>query len=123
MSMHLTYFTTTLTKKRKLKKYTSSQAKKKEQDLKESWELLLKKYNPKKAPAGTSQLVSPKRYIDPSRLHADIPSRDSGGYAVRSKDKVYTGDKMIGIATMHKSNLVPVFQTDAAKELATMRRG
>lgn len=123
MTMHLTHFTTTNSRIRKNKKWSSSGAKQKELELKKSWNDLLKKHSPKKAPVGTSQLISPKRYIDPSRLHANIPSRDSGGYAVRSKDKVYTGDKMIGIATMHKSNLVPVFQTEAAKDLATMRRG
>lgn len=37
--------------------------------------------------------------------------------------KVYTGDAMLGIGTMHKSNAVPVFSTDDAKDLATMRRG
>jgi hypothetical protein len=123
MSMHLTHYTTTYTKKRKNKKYASSDAKRKEDDLKASWEALLKKYSPKKVPIGTQRLDSPKRYIDPSRLHADIPSRDSGGYAVRSDKKTYTGDKMIGIAAMHKSNLVPVFQSDAAKDIAAMRRG
>lgn len=36
--------------------------------------------------------------------------------------KVYTGDKMIGIAAMHKSNLVPIFNDDSAKDVASMRR-
>lgn len=35
----------------------------------------------------------------------------------------YTGDKLMGIATMHKSNAVPVFNSDQAVELAKMRRG
>jgi hypothetical protein len=35
---------------------------------------------------------------------------------------VYTGDKIIGIAAMHKSNLVPVFNDEAAKEVSSMRR-
>lgn len=41
----------------------------------------------------------------------------------RPKDRVYTGTEMIGIATMHKSNLVPVFSTDSAKDISKMRRG
>lgn len=34
----------------------------------------------------------------------------------------YTGTQMLGIATMHKSNSVPVFNSQAAVELAQMRR-
>lgn len=44
------------------------------------------------------------------------------GVATKSEQKVYTGDKMIGIGTLHKSNAVPVFSTDDAKDLAIMRR-
>jgi len=36
--------------------------------------------------------------------------------------KQYTGTAMIGIATMHKSNSIPVFSTENAKEVAQMRR-
>ena len=34
----------------------------------------------------------------------------------------YTGDKMKGIGTMHKSNAVPVFTDTEAKEISSMRR-
>lgn len=34
----------------------------------------------------------------------------------------YTGSNIIGVATMHKSNAVPVFSDKEAKEVATMRR-
>jgi len=37
--------------------------------------------------------------------------------------KQYTGSKMIGIGTLHKSNAVPIFSSDDAKEQARMRRG
>jgi hypothetical protein len=30
---------------------------------------------------------------------------------------------MIGIGTMHKSNMVPIFNDQAAKDISTMRRG
>jgi hypothetical protein len=52
-----------------------------------------------------------------------IPSRGDGvGVATRADDKVYTGTKMIGIGTLHKSNAVPVFCDDEAKAMANMRR-
>lgn len=54
----------------------------------------------------------------------DIKSLDTGlTGAVSSKPSMeYTGDKMIGIATMHKSNLVPIFNSEAAQEVSKMRR-
>jgi hypothetical protein len=36
---------------------------------------------------------------------------------------MYTGDKIKGIGTMHKSNAVPIFSDEQAIEIATMRRG
>lgn len=51
------------------------------------------------------------------------PSLDTGGNATTGKKtQVYTGDKMIGIATMHKSNMVPIFNDESAVEVAQMRR-
>lgn len=34
----------------------------------------------------------------------------------------YTGDKMIGIGTLHKSNAIPLFSMEDAKDQAKMRR-
>lgn len=34
----------------------------------------------------------------------------------------YTGTECLGVAAMHKSNLVPVFNTEAAVDTAKMRR-
>lgn len=34
----------------------------------------------------------------------------------------YTGERMKGVATMHKSNAVPVFTDNEAKEISSMRR-
>jgi len=53
-----------------------------------------------------------------------IPSLNSTGAVNLSKKKsqVYTGDKMLGIGTLHKSNAVPVFSSDEAKAMAQMRR-
>ena len=35
----------------------------------------------------------------------------------------YTGDKIIGIGTLHKSNAVPIFTDQEAKDISRMRRG
>ena len=51
------------------------------------------------------------------------PSLDTGlGVATKSAPKIYTGDKVKGIATMHKSNAVPVFTDEQAVEISSMRR-
>lgn len=51
------------------------------------------------------------------------PSLNSfSGSTAPVEKKVYTGDKIVGIAAMHKSNLVPIFNDDAAKDVASMRR-
>jgi len=52
-----------------------------------------------------------------------IKSLNTGlGVATKAPAKVYTGDKMMGIATMHKSNAVPVFTDEQAKDISSMRR-
>jgi hypothetical protein len=39
-------------------------------------------------------------------------------------EKVYSGEmQLLGIATMHKSNMVPVFKKQDAEDIARMRRG
>lgn len=35
--------------------------------------------------------------------------------------KMYTGSNMLGIATMHKSNAVPVFSQQSAQEIGKMK--
>lgn len=55
-----------------------------------------------------------------------IPSLSAdgcAGVAAPLANKVYTGTKLVGIATMHKSNMVPVFSKDEATEVSRMRRG
>lgn len=43
-------------------------------------------------------------------------------HAARREKMEYTGDYIVGIATMHKSNLVPVGKGSDPKDYATMRR-
>jgi hypothetical protein len=45
-----------------------------------------------------------------------------GACAVKPNPQ-YTGTKIIGIGTMHKSNAVPIFTDEQAKDISTMRRG
>ena len=54
-----------------------------------------------------------------------IPSAGHGvGIAAKKESQQYTGDLICGIATMHKSNAVPIMKgTKQAEEIAKMRRG
>jgi hypothetical protein len=46
------------------------------------------------------------------------------GTFAKPEEKVYSGEmKLLGIATMHKSNMVPVFKKQDAEDIARMRRG
>ena len=46
-----------------------------------------------------------------------------GGLKKNKTPKVYSGkQKLLGIAVMHKSNLVPVFNTKDAEDIGRMRR-
>ena len=48
------------------------------------------------------------------------PQNMSGG--TKPEQKQYTGDKILGIGTMHKSNAVPIFNDSEAKDISSMRR-
>jgi hypothetical protein len=56
-------------------------------------------------------------------LSRSLPTSDKVGKIVgKSKSNAYTGTFITGIATMHKSNMVPVNKNADAKEYSTMRR-
>jgi len=72
----------------------------------------------KRRPAEIPKLAPP-----PGREAKVIGSRTtSGGDTSRKQTPVYTGDKMLGLGQMHKSNMVPIFRTEDAVAIATMRR-
>ena len=57
--------------------------------------------------------------------HKAIPSGSMDvdmSHMKRKETEKYTGDELLGIATMHKSNAVPVSKNTDAKIYATMRR-
>jgi len=65
-------------------------------------------------------------FINPVHIRStDIhhPSRGvDTGFAQLKESPKYTGTEMIGIGQLHKSNAVPVFKQQEAKEIAQMRR-
>ena len=127
MSMHLVgpYMTTTSYKKRKAKKKTQKQI---EADIKhEKW---LRKMNAHpeqiarhKEKNATISVLSVPDYRTSGN---SIPTSDviPGGSTAPKERLVYSGERrLLGVATMHKSNMVPVFDSKDAKDIAKMRRG
>jgi len=51
-----------------------------------------------------------------------IPTSDKVGNGFAKQANVYTGNNLLGIATMHKSNMVPVFRKEDAEAISQMRR-
>ncbi len=54
-----------------------------------------------------------------------VPTSDviPGGSTAPQERQIYSGERrLLGVATMHKSNMVPVFDRDDAKDIAQMRR-
>jgi len=71
-----------------------------------------------------------KPYNETSKYRRETPnypsltSSSSGGSGTYKETQKYTGDLIVGIATMHKSNAVPVMKgTSQAEDIAKMRRG
>ena len=130
MSMHLHHPSLSLTGKRRGKvKFRNAEEAQRARELDESWRELLKRQGVEaeqkrqaramKAPPLDYKLTTP---VGRSNTH-HIPSRDTGGNATLAAPKVYSGTKVKGIATMHKSNAVPVFSDEQAVEISRMRRG
>jgi len=101
----------------------------KQRALRASWQALLDKYDIK--PTGkTARKVThvaaidhPLVVVDPSRSTNHIPSLDTGqGLAAKKQVQQYTGDAMIGIGQLHKSNAIPIFQAEDAVDISKMRR-
>lgn len=65
----------------------------------------------------------PSLSIPAGRETPKVSSLDTGFVACTKRfQNSYTGDKMKGIGTMHKSNAVPIFTDNEAKEISNMRR-
>lgn len=71
----------------------------------------------------TKAVANPLVAKSHERSGNNIPTSDKVGNGFASKANTYTGNKLIGIAVMHKSNLVPVFTKEDAVEISRMRRG
>jgi len=136
MSMHLEgpWLTTTGKIRSKRRKHASAAAAQQARDLREAWEQkqnewqkLAPNFSGQRRPSIVNQPVvsthlSPR--YPPGREPQVIPSLDTGvtGAVTVKATPQYTGTKIKGIGTMHKSNAVPIFSDEDAVDIARMRR-
>ena len=132
MTMHLEGpWLSTTGKQRGPRKWASAEAKRRAELLKEEWEQRLgnfKKMAPRfsrtpPAPVKPAGNLTVKLAPPPGRETPYIASRDTGWVpCVKQQDQAYTGTKVKGIGTMHKSNAVPIFSDEEAQDISKMRR-
>ena len=131
MSMHLEGPWLSTTGKRKGKhKFASSEVKKKIEQLDKEWKELQKRWGIEADDRKRKRAMSAEPLkgwyslsIPEGRSTAHIKSLgQDNGVATLPPAKIYTGTKVKGIATMHKSNAVPVFSNEEAVDISKMRR-
>lgn len=107
--------------------YTNQRSKRrkpnaKQRQLQKDWEELIARHKPKTTRATVLQQPV-QRNVPYRRETPYYPSLNSTEYNTYKKDTMqYTGEKMKGIGTLHKSNAVPIFTDEEAKDQANMRR-
>lgn len=118
----------TMTGKKKGKvKFSSAEAKRNHEQLEKEWASLKNKWGvTDTTKRKNTVIVLPTIAKSPIRNHEDVRPQSLNswvtGPAVKKESQQYTGTKIVGIGTMHKSNAVPVFSDQEALEIATMRR-
>ena len=130
MTMHLAHPSLSLGGKRKGKvKFRNADEARKSRELDASWAELQKKWGveqqeKKRKSALAAPTLTYKLSAPPGRETQRIRSLNTGdGIASLKPAPQYTGDKVLGIATMHKGNAVPVFSPEQAVDISRMRRG
>jgi hypothetical protein len=121
---------TTTGKKRGKQKWASAEAKRTAQTRQAEWDRKLVEFDAMAPKFSTGTYNAPCKTITdympktpPGRETARIESQDTGWVpCVKVADQTYTGTKVKGIGTMHKSNGVPIFSDQEARDISSMRR-
>jgi hypothetical protein len=104
---------------------------KQDQFLKDEWEKIMLKHTTHIAFSGKYKIkrklvVAKSEEVIVSESSTEVrrfSSKVTPGHSTAVKPvQTYTGEKIIGIATMHKSNLIPIFSHEQAVETSQMRR-
>lgn len=118
-------------KKKGKQKFRNAEEARKARELDESWKALQKKWaveaeDKKRKRALAAPVMLPTQAgVYRRDTGPRIPSLNGGqdmSPATLKPAPVYTGTKIKGIGTMHKSNAVPIFSDEEAQDIARMRR-
>jgi hypothetical protein len=127
--MHLAHpALTTLGKRKGKKKWASAEQKRNAERLDREWQELQDKWKTDISDRQRERGLKAQVYKPPVNPRvAEIKkfsSVDTGhkGAVTIKQPMQYTCDKIICIGTMHKSNAVPIFNYEAAKDISKMRR-
>lgn len=126
MTMHMVPYLTTTGKKKGPEKFKSAAHKQRAEEAAEAWEDLVKHHGAD-APK-VDRAMKAKPYVaPPAPYRRDTGPRieskpDTIAVALKAPDKVYTGDAMLGVAQMSKSNAIPVFRAEDIIDVGKMRR-
>jgi len=131
MTMHLAHPSLSMGGKRKGKiKFRNAEEARKHRELESDWHDLQKKWGVEQDTKKRKRLMA----AEPLVYKLDTPVGRTNTHHIKSlntphygpvsskPNPVYTGTKIKGIGTMHKSNAVPVFSDEEAHDIATMRR-
>jgi hypothetical protein len=115
-------------KKKGKVKFKNAEEAQRARQLDKDWIAMKKKWGveaeeKKRKQAMSAEVLKYSLDIPAGRSTSHIKSlNQDNGVAVLAPAKKYTGTKVLGIGTMHKSNAVPIFSDNEAKEIASMRR-
>jgi hypothetical protein len=116
-------------KKKSKRKFASAEHARKARELEESWNDILKRQGVEQEERKRKRAMAAEPLVynlgaPPGRSTSHIPSRSTGevGVATYKASPQYTGTKVKGIGTMHKSNAVPIFSDEEAVAISSMRR-
>ena len=132
MTMHLEGpWLSTTGKRRGKQKFRNADEARKARELQELWQQNNQAWL-KSAPRFSKSGITGKTFSaneipsykpPPGRESPMIPSLPfTGDACTKGQQQVYTGTKVKGIGTLHKSNAVPIFSDEEAVEIARMRR-
>ena len=82
-------------------------------------------YKPKSKKKEFNTYAPTEPFVSNTKSYPSLKTSDTipGGPTPRKESQQYTGNLIVGIGTMHKSNMVPIMRgTNEAKDIASMRR-
>lgn len=130
MTMHLHHPSLSLNGKKKGKqKFRNAAEAQRARELDESWKDLQKRWGVEQEERKRKRALEAPIWNQSAPIHRgsteskpkSLSTWTTGAVASKPSPQ-YTGTKILGIGTMHKSNAVPIFNDQEAIDISTMRR-